>query len=78
MLPPEKIDALENQKHFKKSRDLCIGEMQSNNGGEGPWDWCWPPNEVLEPEKHLSPRGSVFNMASQAISKRIGSFARKV
>ena len=77
MLPPEKIDALENQKHFKKSRDLCIGEMQSNNGGEGPWDWCWPPNEVLEPEKHLSPRGSVFNMASQAISKRIGSFARK-
>ena len=68
---------LKTKKIGQHSRDLCIGEMQSNNGGEGPWDWCWPPNEVLEPEKHRSPRGSVFNMASQAISKRMGVLPEK-
>ena len=48
--------------------DLCLGavaEMQGNNGRERPRDWCWPPNEVLWPEKHPpSQRSPVPTMGS--------------
>ena len=32
--------------------------QQGNNGRECPRDWCWPPNEVLLPEKHPTPPGA--------------------